>query len=153
MTRCLRQVRVKRAREHWDWTIPPAPASRPGRRACEGRRNSATPRVSRPEHETDFGGLPMTDTNAATTKNAPSLGILVVKTATILLLVQVFTLFVAAGTLGYWQAWLYLGVHLAVTTLTNVYLVRRAPELLRRRFAGEAKGEAEGVHKLFQAGL
>jgi protein-S-isoprenylcysteine O-methyltransferase Ste14 len=80
-----------------------------------------------------------------------SLGPLVVKHSVILLVVQVVVLFAAAGTLGYWQAWLYLGVQLVSTTLTNAYLLRRAPELLRRRFAGQEKGETEGVHKVFQA--
>ncbi len=92
----------------------------------------------------------MTQTNAGTHTNAPSLRTLVVRTAMILLLLQAVALFASAGTFGYWQAWLYLGVTLVSMTLTNAYLLRRAPELLRRRFAGDAKGETEGVHKLFQ---
>jgi protein-S-isoprenylcysteine O-methyltransferase Ste14 len=95
----------------------------------------------------------MTDPNTKTKTNARSLGALVVQTAAILLLIQAAALFAAAGTLAYWQAWLFLGVQLATSVVTNVYLLRRAPELLRRRFAGEKKGESEGVHKTFQVAV
>jgi protein-S-isoprenylcysteine O-methyltransferase Ste14 len=95
----------------------------------------------------------MTDTNAATKTNARSLGALVVRTVAILLLVQAVVLFAAAGTLAYWQAWLCLGVQLVSMALTNAYLLRRAPELLRRRFAGDEKGETERVHKTFQVAV
>jgi protein-S-isoprenylcysteine O-methyltransferase Ste14 len=98
-------------------------------------------------------GPPTTRTNDTTKTNARSLGTMVVRLWAILFLVQAVALFAAAGTLGYWQAWLYLGVHLVSTTLTNAYLLQRAPELLRRRFAGDEKGETERVHKLIQAAV
>jgi protein-S-isoprenylcysteine O-methyltransferase Ste14 len=82
--------------------------------------------------------------------NARSLESKVVRISVILILVQVVVLFGAAGTLRYWQGWLYLGVQIASTVPTNVYLLRKAPDVLRRRFAGEEKGETERVHKLFQ---
>jgi protein-S-isoprenylcysteine O-methyltransferase Ste14 len=51
-----------------------------------------------------------------------------------LLLAAVF--FGTAGTLRYWQAWIYLIVLLVPVTMTGVYLMRRDPELLERRTRG-----------------
>jgi protein-S-isoprenylcysteine O-methyltransferase Ste14 len=57
----------------------------------------------------------------------------------------------AAGTFRYWQAWTYLTVRLAPMVVTNVYLIRKDRELLRRRLTLEEEGETAGVHKLFFA--
>jgi protein-S-isoprenylcysteine O-methyltransferase Ste14 len=41
--------------------------------------------------------------------------------------------FLPAGTLHYWEAWVYLGVLLIPMFATSTYLLRRDPELLARR--------------------
>jgi protein-S-isoprenylcysteine O-methyltransferase Ste14 len=64
---------------------------------------------------------------------------------------QAVTLFLAAGTLHYWQAWLYLGLQLASMTAINRYLLRHDRALLRRRLAADEKGESERVQKVFLA--
>lgn len=58
-------------------------------------------------------------------------------------------LFGAAGSLAYWHAWIYLLFMFLSSLLTNVYLLRRDPALLRRRLAVEEVGESQPVHKLF----
>jgi protein-S-isoprenylcysteine O-methyltransferase Ste14 len=58
-------------------------------------------------------------------------------------------LFGAAGTLRYWQAWAYLLFMFGSSLLTNLYLLRHDPELLRRRLAVEEVGEKQPVQRLF----
>lgn len=65
--------------------------------------------------------------------------------------VQAVALFVASGTLHYWQAWLYLGLQLASMTAINRYLLHHDRPLLRRRLAAEEKGESERVQRMFFA--
>jgi len=48
-------------------------------------------------------------------------------------LVMGIIFFTAAGTLQYWQAWLYLTVHFMAVALFLGYLIRKDPELLERR--------------------
>jgi protein-S-isoprenylcysteine O-methyltransferase Ste14 len=63
--------------------------------------------------------------------------------------VQGLTLFGAAGTFAYWQAWTYLAFVFGTSLFTNVYLLRRDPALLRRRLAMEEVGESQPVQKRF----
>ena len=65
--------------------------------------------------------------------------------------VQAVAVFVAAGTLRYWQAWTVLAVRLVPVVITNLYMIRSDRELLRRRLAVEEEGETERVHKVFFA--
>jgi protein-S-isoprenylcysteine O-methyltransferase Ste14 len=60
-------------------------------------------------------------------------------------------LFASAGTFRYWQAWTYMAARLIPLVATNLHLIRRDRELLRRRLKLEEEGESEGVHKLFFA--
>lgn len=64
-------------------------------------------------------------------------------------LVLALVLFVSAGTLAYWEAWLHLGLQAASMTASNLYLLRYDRALLERRLAVEEKGESEPVHRLF----
>ena len=55
-------------------------------------------------------------------------------------------LFLPAGTLQYWQAWLYLCVFFGVSVLITLYLMENDPALLKRRLsAGPTAGEREGA--------
>jgi protein-S-isoprenylcysteine O-methyltransferase Ste14 len=47
-----------------------------------------------------------------------------------------FLLFVPAGTVHYWQAWVYLSIFTGASALITVYLMRRDPALLERRMSG-----------------
>jgi protein-S-isoprenylcysteine O-methyltransferase Ste14 len=67
--------------------------------------------------------------------------------------VQAVALFAAAGTFRYGQAWTYMAARLVPVVATNLYLIRRDRELLRRRLKIEEEGESEGVHKAFFAFL
>ena len=42
-------------------------------------------------------------------------------------------LFVPAGTVNYWQAWVFIAVFIAATMLPSIYLAVNDPEALRRR--------------------
>ncbi len=66
---------------------------------------------------------------------------------------QALALFLAAGTLDYWQAWLYLGLQALSTAGTNAYLLHTDRALMERRLAFEERGESEPVQKLFFAAL
>ena len=51
-------------------------------------------------------------------------------------LVMALLLFVPAGTLHYWQAWVYLSIFMGASALITLYLMKRDPALLRRRMSG-----------------
>ena len=50
-------------------------------------------------------------------------------------------LFVPAGTVTYWQAWIYLAVFIGASALTTIDLMRRDPALLARRMRGGPTAE------------
>jgi protein-S-isoprenylcysteine O-methyltransferase Ste14 len=60
-------------------------------------------------------------------------------------------LFVPAGTAHYWQAWVYLSVFMGASLLISLYLMRRDPELLRRRMRGGPTAEKETTQKIIMA--
>src|SRR5689334_4692536 len=57
-------------------------------------------------------------------------------------------LFVAAGTLAYWQAWLYLTLQLATMVGVNLYLEAHDPALLDRRLRLDETGETEPTQRI-----
>jgi protein-S-isoprenylcysteine O-methyltransferase Ste14 len=56
-------------------------------------------------------------------------------------------LFVPAGTVRYWQAWVYLSIFTAASALTTLYLMRKDPALLERRMSGGPWAERRLVQK------
>src|ERR1700754_1233144 len=66
----------------------------------------------------------------------------------VLAVVMGLLLFLPAGTVRYWQAWLYLWVFVGVSSLTTLYLVRRDPALLARRMSGGATAGKRAGQKL-----
>src|SRR5262245_18098594 len=50
-------------------------------------------------------------------------------------------LFVPAGTVHYWQAWVYLTVFTGASILTTLYLMSHDPALLERRLHGGPTAE------------
>jgi protein-S-isoprenylcysteine O-methyltransferase Ste14 len=68
-----------------------------------------------------------------------------------LILVMGAIIFVAAGTLAYWQAWLFLACYLAASLAISVWLVRNDPELLQRRMRGGPFAEGERNQKIIMS--
>jgi protein-S-isoprenylcysteine O-methyltransferase Ste14 len=57
-------------------------------------------------------------------------------------------LFVPAGTIQYWQAWVYLAVFIGVSLLVSIYLLRNDPALLERRMKGGPTAEERTTQKI-----
>jgi protein-S-isoprenylcysteine O-methyltransferase Ste14 len=57
-------------------------------------------------------------------------------------------LFVPAGTVHYWQGWVYLSIFMGASALTTLDLVRRDPALLERRLSAGPTAEKRPVQKL-----
>src|SRR5580704_7401440 len=57
-------------------------------------------------------------------------------------------LFVPAGTIRYWQAWVYLTIFAGASLLISLYLIRRNPKLLERRMRGGPTAEKEPTQKI-----
>lgn len=57
-------------------------------------------------------------------------------------------LFGAAGSIHYWQAWVYLAIVIGLTGVTTFDLLRRDPALLERRMAGGPTVEQRPVQKV-----
>jgi protein-S-isoprenylcysteine O-methyltransferase Ste14 len=56
-------------------------------------------------------------------------------------------LFLSAGTLRYWQAWLLIGLHFAWLRIAGEYFVRRDPALVERRMIQDEQGEKEPLQR------
>jgi protein-S-isoprenylcysteine O-methyltransferase Ste14 len=65
-----------------------------------------------------------------------------------LILVMGALIFVPAGTLDYWQAWLFLACYLAASLLLSAWLMRNDPALLERRMRGGPFAEGELSQKI-----
>jgi protein-S-isoprenylcysteine O-methyltransferase Ste14 len=61
-------------------------------------------------------------------------------------------LFLPAGTVHYWQGWVYLFVFTGASLLVTVDLMRRDPELLRRRLRGGPAAEPRPAQKVIMLG-
>lgn len=57
-------------------------------------------------------------------------------------------LFLPAGTLNYWQAWVFIGVFTAATLIPSSYLARTNPAALRRRISGGPLAEGRAIQKI-----
>ncbi|MGD8192457.1 methyltransferase family protein [Brevibacillus ginsengisoli] len=68
--------------------------------------------------------------------------------STLLLSIVFFALlFLPAGSLDFWEAWIYIGIFFGSTSFINEYFLNRDPELIKRR--SNAK-EKEKEQKVFQ---
>jgi protein-S-isoprenylcysteine O-methyltransferase Ste14 len=65
-----------------------------------------------------------------------------------ILLAVAALLFIAAGTLHYWQAWTFLAVYFAASLALTLYLMVKDPKLLERRMRGGPTAEKEPVQKI-----
>jgi protein-S-isoprenylcysteine O-methyltransferase Ste14 len=57
-------------------------------------------------------------------------------------------LFIPAGTVHYWQAWVYLAIFTGASLLTTLYLMKRDPALLERRMKGGPTAEKRLSQKI-----
>jgi hypothetical protein len=58
---------------------------------------------------------------------------------------------VPAGTVRYWQAWVYLSIFFRAAILTTVYLMRKDPALLERRMKGGPTKEKPAPERVIMA--
>ena len=70
-----------------------------------------------------------------------------------LTVVMALLLFVPAGTLHYWQAWVYLAIFAGVSALTTLDLIRKDPALLERRMRGGPTAEKQPTQKVIMLGM
>ena len=87
--------------------------------------------------------------------SATSLKTAVQVVATSLLGLAVFgaLLFWPAGTLNYWQAWVFIAVFAIVSTVPTVYWMMRRPEVLRRRMHAGPAAETRPAQKIASSGV
>jgi len=71
----------------------------------------------------------------------------------VLTVVMALLLFVPAGTLHYWQAWVYLAIFAGVSALTTLDLIRKDPALLERRMRGGPTAEKQPTQKVIMLGM
>lgn len=57
-------------------------------------------------------------------------------------------LFVPAGTVNYWQAWVFIAVFIAATILPSTYLAVNDPDALRRRMHAGPAAETRPIQRL-----
>jgi len=62
-------------------------------------------------------------------------------------------LFWPAGTFDYWQAWVFLGVYVALSVIYTVYAGLTNPAVLRRRMNAGPRHESRPVQKVIIAGI
>ena len=66
----------------------------------------------------------------------------------VLAVVMALLLFIPAGTIHYWQAWVYLFIFMGASLLTTLYLMKKDPALLNRRMRGGPTAEKRRTQKL-----
>jgi protein-S-isoprenylcysteine O-methyltransferase Ste14 len=65
-----------------------------------------------------------------------------------LIIVMGALIFVPAGTLDYWQAWLFLACYFTASLVVSLWLMRNDPALLQRRMRGGPFAEGERSQKI-----
>jgi protein-S-isoprenylcysteine O-methyltransferase Ste14 len=70
-----------------------------------------------------------------------------------LTLVMGLLVFVPAGSLRFWQAWVYLAVFFEASALVTLDLMKRDPALLRRRVRGGPTAETQPTQRLIMSFL
>ena len=78
----------------------------------------------------------------------PNLNAQALLSLVVLTVVMGFLLFIPAGTIHYWQAWVYLFIFMGASFLTTLYLMKKDPALLNRRMRGGPTAEKLKIQKL-----
>jgi protein-S-isoprenylcysteine O-methyltransferase Ste14 len=71
--------------------------------------------------------------------------------ATWLLLVMALMLFVPAGSIRFWQGWIYWSVFCASVVAITIYFLKHDPNLVARRTSAGPLAEPEPIQKIIQA--
>jgi len=66
----------------------------------------------------------------------------------VLAVVMGLLLFLGAGTVQYWQAWVYLAIFFGFSIFTTGYLIKKDPGLLERRLRGGPTAEKQKTQKI-----
>jgi len=74
-------------------------------------------------------------------------------TSVLSLALMALALFWPAGTLDYWQAWVFFGVFVAMSVISTVYLGAKTPEVLRRRMNVGPGHESRPVQRIASTGV
>jgi protein-S-isoprenylcysteine O-methyltransferase Ste14 len=69
----------------------------------------------------------------------------------VLAVVMGLFVFVPAGTIRYWQAWIFLCVYFGASVLVTIYAMRKDPKLLQRRMSGGPTAETEAAQKVIMS--
>ena len=69
-----------------------------------------------------------------------------------LMTVLTLLLFIAGGTIRYWQAWVYLSLFFALSAVITLDLLRRDPALLERRMRGGPTAERRPLQRILMLG-
>ena len=69
----------------------------------------------------------------------------------VLISIMAALIFIPAGTMNYWQAWIFLGVYFASALAITLYLMKKNPELLRRRMTGGPTAEKQPTQKIIMS--
>jgi protein-S-isoprenylcysteine O-methyltransferase Ste14 len=69
----------------------------------------------------------------------------------VLIIIMAALIFIAAGTLNYWQAWIFLAVYLASSLGITLYLMEKDPTLLQRRMRGGPTAEKQPAQKVIMS--
>ncbi len=71
-----------------------------------------------------------------------------IRSSSIGIIVLLLFLFIPAGTLNYWQGWIYAAVFISSSTAYTLYLAKHDPALLKRRTQAGISYEKEPAQKL-----
>ncbi|KAA0080759.1 isoprenylcysteine carboxylmethyltransferase family protein [Mycolicibacterium sp. P9-64] len=77
----------------------------------------------------------------------------VTTTSVLGLALMALTLFWPAGTVHYWQAWVFFGMFVGLSVIFTAYAGARNPEVLRRRLNAGPLHESRPVQKVVSAGV
>jgi protein-S-isoprenylcysteine O-methyltransferase Ste14 len=80
-----------------------------------------------------------------------ALAIKALRAVVLLVIAMAALVFIAAGTLHYWQAWSFLAVYFALSLAITLYLVKKDPSLLQRRMSGGPFAEKETAQKIIMS--
>jgi len=69
------------------------------------------------------------------------------------LALMALTLFWPAGTIHYWQAWVFFGMFVGLSVIFTAYTAIRNPEVLRRRMNAGPQHESRPVQKVVSTGV
>jgi protein-S-isoprenylcysteine O-methyltransferase Ste14 len=69
----------------------------------------------------------------------------------VLIIIMAALIFIPAGTLNYWPAWLFLAVYFTSSLAITLYLMAKDPALLQRRMRGGPTAEKQTTQKIIMS--